>query len=119
MLPPRQGELADLHPAHWEASHEARAYRLSEAAKKGTNLAVEAEPGVELRSGLQWAQEGSDCLPLSGRIVLGFGPRGSVSFAQPRTARTKKTIGSVDPYVLKIPARSFPQVEVFWIKTRE
>ncbi len=30
---------------------------LSVAAKKGTSLAVETEPGVGLRSGLRWAQE--------------------------------------------------------------
>jgi hypothetical protein len=30
---------------------------MSVAAKKGTSLAVETEPGVGLRSGLGWAQE--------------------------------------------------------------
>ena len=50
------------------------AARLSEAAKKGTSLAVETEPGVGLRSGLRWAEEWgrNNCFPLSGRIVLGF-----------------------------------------------
>ena len=48
--------------------------QLSEAAKKGTSLAVETEPGVGLRSGLRWAEEWgrNNCFPLSGRIVLGF-----------------------------------------------
>ena len=32
-------------------------YGVSVAAKKGTSLAVETEPGVGLRSGLRWAQE--------------------------------------------------------------
>jgi hypothetical protein len=30
---------------------------MSVAAKKGTSLAVETEPGVGLRAGLRWAQE--------------------------------------------------------------
>jgi len=30
---------------------------MSVAAKKGTSLAVEGEPGVGLRSGLRWAQK--------------------------------------------------------------
>jgi hypothetical protein len=33
------------------------AEKLSVAAKKGTSLAVEGEPGVGLRSGLRWAQK--------------------------------------------------------------
>src|SRR5712691_9788821 len=58
-------------------------HRLSEAAKKGTSLAVETEPGVGLRSGLRWAQEWrrNDCFLLSARIVLGFNERGTVSLA--------------------------------------
>jgi hypothetical protein len=35
----------------------AEARGLSVAAKKGTSLAVEREPGVGLRSGLRWAQK--------------------------------------------------------------
>ena len=34
-----------------------RAFEMSVAAKKGTSLAVEGEPGVGLRSGLRWAQK--------------------------------------------------------------
>ena len=35
----------------------ATSYSLSVAAKKGTSLAVETEPGAGLRSGPRWAQE--------------------------------------------------------------
>jgi hypothetical protein len=40
-----------------DRTHRAFRGRLSEAAKKGTSLAVEREPGVGLRSGLLWAQK--------------------------------------------------------------
>ena len=58
-------------------------FELSEAAKKGTSLAVETEPGVGLRSGLRWAQvwRRKDCFLFSGRIVFGFDQRGAVSLA--------------------------------------
>jgi hypothetical protein len=36
---------------------EERRRLMSVAAKKGTSLAVETEPGVGLRVGLRWAQE--------------------------------------------------------------
>src|SRR5438128_2673283 len=61
--------------AAWAAAHSKKTYfAVSEAAKKGTSLAVETEPGVGLRSGLRWAQEWrrNDCFLLSARIVLGF-----------------------------------------------
>jgi hypothetical protein len=53
---------------------------VSVAAKKGTSLAVEPEPGVGLRSGQRWAQacRRVNCFPLSGRIVFGFDQRGAV-----------------------------------------
>jgi len=56
---------------------------LSVAAKKGTSSAVETEPGAGLRSGLRWRRKWgrNACLPLSGRIVLAFDQRGTVSLA--------------------------------------
>jgi hypothetical protein len=56
---------------------------MSVAAKKGTSLAVETEPGVGLRSGQPWAQAcgRANCFPLSGRIVFGFDQRGAVGLA--------------------------------------
>jgi hypothetical protein len=42
---------------YWCNGRKKKRSPLSVAAKKGTSLAVEREPGVGLRSGLRWAQK--------------------------------------------------------------
>ena len=53
----REGERSG-RPGRLNEKHlrDINAVLLSVAAKKGTSLAVEGEPGVGLRSGLRWAQ---------------------------------------------------------------
>jgi hypothetical protein len=47
-----------MHPLHGEARYQKVLHRLmSVAARKGTSLAVEREPGGGLRSGLRWVQK--------------------------------------------------------------
>jgi putative NADH-flavin reductase len=49
-----ENALAAVLAGHDVAIH---SVKLSAAAKKGTSLAVDKEPGVGLRSGLRWAQK--------------------------------------------------------------
>ena len=53
---PDQKSVADYYQLK-VADLRSRLNALSVAAKKGTSLAVEREPGVGLRSGLRWAQK--------------------------------------------------------------